>query len=117
MVKFSLLTCASHPEYVAVDLSRQLSTKVAFNAGSLRFDCFLHPTELIAHNPSLESCKKVPLMRLVCVTLQDIVLNKRVINYPLAIELLEEVPNLCPHIQFDFQFGSLLVDMKSQVCV
>ena len=81
------------------------------------FDCFLHPAELIAHNPSLKNCKKVPLMRLVCVTLQDIVLNKRVINYPLAIELLEEVPNLCPHIQFDFQFGSLLVDMKSQVCV
>jgi hypothetical protein len=38
-------------------------------------------------------------------------------NYPLAIELLESVPGLCPQIDFDFQFGSLLVDMKSQYVV
>jgi hypothetical protein len=86
----------------------------------LELCCALHLNqavqEFIAYNPFVESYKNVPLIRLICVTLRDVVLNKRLMNYPLAIELLESVPGLCPQIDFDFQFGSLLVDMKSQVC-
>ena len=48
-------------------------------------------------------------------TLKDIVVNRRLSSYGLAVRIAGQLPSLCPTVQFGVDFGSLLVELKRQV--
>ena len=72
------------------------------------------------HTPTEGGVCEIPLLvRLLAATVSDIVSHRQLRSYPLAIELLEALPELVPSaVQEDpGLLSQLIVDMKSQVCV
>ena len=76
--------------------------------------------EYLIHSPcGLGACGEPLLVRLLAATVSDIVRNHHLSNFPLAIELLEALPELVPtsvNGDIDDPLSQLIVDLKSQVC-
>lgn len=76
--------------------------------------------EYLVRSPSGLAAYENPLLvRLLAATVSDIVRHRQLSSYPLAIELLEALPELVPAcVKGDNvePLGQLIVDLKSQVC-
>lgn len=64
-------------------------------------------------------CEPPLLVRLLAATISDVVFHRQLRSYPLAIELLEALPELVPSTvqEGPSLLSQLIVDMKTQVCV